>query len=408
MSASAGRQLYRKEVHSLMIHVREEISEIENRLLSIRHDIHTHPELSGKEYRTAEIIRHFLDEHGVRWSAVGVTGTYAEIPCRSDGKSVMIRADIDALPIQERSRYPFPSRNDGVMHACGHDVHTAALLGAVSVLARHRDKLNGTVKIVFQQAEESGHGSQFFIKQGLAENVNWIYGFHVSPQYPFGTVVITNETDAASCDRMKIVLHGSASHITKPHLGKDALAAAADIAARLRSLSSYKDPGHRFLVGIGRLTAGTAWNILADTAEIEGTVRTLSPIVREDVLRSVEKIVNDTAAFYGVAAEISFELNAPCLVNDKEAYHTMKQAATKVFSEEKVLNRDVPFGFGADDFAAFSERIKGCLAHLGTAEDHEDTAFPLHSERIFITDKAVSAGAMLLTECVLEHLELKI
>ena len=384
--------------------VKREINEIRDELTAIRHDLHSYPELSGSEYRTAGVIRSFLDGLGLEWTAVGETGTYAVIAGEDKGQNIMIRADIDALPIQEKSRYPYPSKNDGVMHACGHDVHTTALLGAVKILHKHRDELYGNVKIVFQQAEESGHGSHYFIEAGLTADVDRIYGFHVSPNDPIGNIAISDSTDAASCDRMSISFKGRSSHITRPDLGADALAAAADTAMRLRAVSSCTDPMHRILVGIGHLTAGSTWNVLADSAVIDGTVRALSPKARKDALKAVRQITEQTAIFYGVSAEIAFELNAPCLVNDKDAYEVMRKAAADAVGESHVIKRDAPLGFGADDFAAFSERIKGCFAHIGTAEDKEDTAFPMHSDRIYISDNVITTGAELLVRCVLAHI----
>lgn len=383
--------------------VKREINEITDELTAIRHDLHSHPELSGSEYRTAGVIRSFLDGLGLEWTAVGETGTYAVIRGANKGQNIMIRADIDALPISEKSRYAYPSQNDGVMHACGHDVHTSALLGAVKILHRHKDELDGNVMIVFQQAEESGHGSHYFIEAGLTEDVDRIYGFHVSPYDPIGNIAISDSTDAASCDRMTISFKGSSSHITRPHLGADALAAAADTVTRLRAVSSGTDPMHRILVGIGHLAAGNTWNVLADSAEIDGTVRALSPEAREDALKAVRQITEQTAIFYGVSAEIAFELNAPCLVNDKDAYEVMRKAAADAVGESHVIKRDAPLGFGADDFAAFSERIKGCFAHIGTAGEPEDTSLPLHSDRIYISDSVIPTGAELLVRCVLAH-----
>ena len=388
-----------------MIDVRSEIAEIAEEITELRHDLHMHPELSGEEHRTAAVIRGLLDSFGIKWRAVGGTGTYAEIDGAGEGESIMIRADIDALPVTEKSRYGFPSKNDGVMHACGHDVHTAALIGAVKVLSKHRDRLCGKVKIVFQQAEESGHGSQYFINEGLAEDTDRIYGFHVSPYARLGKIVVVKGTDAASCDRLTIRFTGKTSHITRPHLGADALAAAADTALRLGRIHELIDPMHRVLVGIGHINAGNTWNVVADSAVIDGSIRALSEAARADAIAAVRATAEKTAAYYGVTAEVETELNAPCLINDPEAYKVMREAAAAVAGADNIPETDVPFGYGADDFAAFSQKIKGCFAHIGTAEDEEDTQLPLHSGSIYITDKAAAAGAELLTRCVLTHLE---
>ncbi len=387
--------------------IREDFAAIRDELYELRHDLHRHPETSGKEYRTAQRIREELARLGLNWRAVGDTGTLAELRGAFPGPTIILRADIDALPLREESSFPFPSEEDGVMHACGHDVHTTALLGAARLLTSYREKLHGNVRFVFQQAEELGHGSQYFLSEGATDSVERIYGFHVTPDAPLGSVILTDGTDAASCDHMLVRLRGKGAHIAKPHLGSDALLAAADIALRLRELPGRLNPMENVLLGVGRISAGNTWNIIADYAELEGTARALSAASRQTLLAAAEDAIQRTAALYGVSAETEFEQNTPCLVNDACAYETMYAAALDtVGSAERILKQSVPLGFGGDDFAAFAERVPGCFIHLGTArEGRSDTSVPLHSADIVIDDDAIDIGCEILIRCALAHLE---
>ena len=389
--------------------LKEELLSIREELYAFRHDLHRYPELSGSEFRTAKRIREKLSELRLPWHEVGGTGTLAELHGALPGPTIILRADIDALPIREQSFYPYPSENEGVMHACGHDVHATALLGAAKILTAHRETLKGTIRFVFQQAEELGHGSQYFLKEGAADGAERIYGFHVSPDAPLGTTVLTDGTDAASCDHMLVKLRGKGAHIAKPHIGQDSTTAVADIVLHLRAPKSSFDPMENLLIGIGRISSGTAWNIVSDYAEIEGTVRALSMSARKRLLAAVQKTVQYVAEFYGVEAQVEFELNTPCLVNDLKAYETMYAAASATLgSSDKIIRNAVPLGFGGDDFAAFAERIPGCFIHVGTAiENIPDTTVPLHSKNIVIDDRAIDIGCEILTRCALSHLETK-
>ncbi len=386
--------------------VKQELAAIKDELYEIRHDFHAHPELSGKETRTAETIRRELDKLGLKWRAVAGTGTLAELKGSLPGPKIILRADIDALPVTERSRYPFPSENNGVMHACGHDIHATALLGTAKILSMHKDIIRGTILFVFQQAEELGHGSQYFIKEGITNGVSRIYGFHVCPEAALGTVIMTKGIDAASCDHMLIRIKGKGAHISKPHLGNDASLAAADIALRLRDLTSGADPMDNLLIGIGRISSGHTWNVISDYAEIEGTVRTLSMEAREKLLSAAKNVISSIAQLHGVSAEADFELYNPCLINNEEAYKTMYSAALKTLgSGDNIIDKPVPMGFAGDDFSAFSERVPGCFIHVGTAlADEADTAAPLHSADYYVHDEVIPIGCEILIRSVFETL----
>lgn len=259
-------------------------------LVETRRYLHRHPELSMQEYNTAAFIRSELSRFGIEYRAVGETGTFARIDGKTPGKTVLLRADIDALPIREKTGLAFSSENEGVMHACGHDFHTAALLGVAKELSEMRGAFSGTVLLAFQQAEESQHGSKFFEQEGLTKDYDRAFGIHISPAFPVGKIAMTRGTDAASCDYFRITLRGRSAHISKPHLGHDALAAAAELALKLPSIQPRKlDPLESSIIGIGKLTAGTSYNIIANEATLEGSIRTLTFETQEFLQNEVRK-----------------------------------------------------------------------------------------------------------------------
>lgn len=388
--------------------VRPELTNIRDELYEFRRDLHRYPELSGKEVLTSAKIKEKLELYGYDVRIIGGTGLYTELKGGKEGHVIMLRADIDALPIEEKSSYPYPSKHKGIMHACGHDVHASALLGAAKYFALHKEELSGSVRFVFQNAEEQGHGSKYFLEENVTDGVMRIYGFHVSPHIGLGRMLITEGADLASCDSMRICLYGKSSHIASPHLGNDTSVCAADIVMHLRALAGGFNPLEPALIGIGKVSSGTAWNIISDYGEIEGTIRAFSLEQRNILIRSVEEVISKVSALYGVRAETEFELNATCLVNDAGACETAYKAAAATVGEENVTRKHTPFSFISDDFSEFSKDVPGCFIHLGTAvEDREDTKVSLHSPDLYIPDEAVMTGCELLIRCALEHLEIK-
>ncbi|MGN1108033.1 MAG: M20 family metallopeptidase, partial [Oscillospiraceae bacterium] len=286
-------------------------------LIETRRYLHRNPELSMREYNTAAFIRNELSRFGIEYRTVDETGTFARIDGKAPGKTVLLRADIDALPVYEKTGLAFSSENEGVMHACGHDFHTAALLGAAKELSALRDKFSGTVLLAFQQAEESQHGSKFFVREGLTKGYDRAFGIHISPAFPAGKIAMTRGTDAASCDYFKITLRGKSAHISKPHLGNDALAAAAELALKLPSIQPrILNPLDNSVIGIGRLTAGTSYNIIANEAVLEGTIRTLTFETQEFLQNKVRETAVAVAALYDVIPEVELETFAYPVIND--------------------------------------------------------------------------------------------
>lgn len=365
--------------------------------IKTRRRLHQFPELSFKEYKTAEFIRRTLDELGIPWQAVGETGTYGWIEGKGAGsKKVLLRADIDGLPVQEKTGLPFASCHEGVMHACGHDIHTAALLAAAKRLAELRDSFGGTVLLAFQQAEEQGHGALLFREAGLTRGYDRAFGIHIAPDWPLGTVVLSEKADAASCDIIRLRVTGKKSHIAKPHQGRDALQAGAMLAGEIGKLSGRAiDPAASVVVGLGLFKAGTSYNIVADEALLEGTIRAYTRENRLALQEKIRELSKGAELLYGVTVECEFDCFAVPLENNPTVRDEVLETARELLGEDKaVLVRRPAFGFAGDDFSEFLQDCPGAYAHLGVASEQRPASRePLHSERLAPEEEAVVIAA---------------
>ena len=301
-------------------------------LQEFRRTLHRHPELSNHEFETARFVERKLDEWGIPHERVGETGAYAEIRGGlGEGRTVALRADMDALPIQEENDVPYRSECPGVMHACGHDMHTSALLAAAKALQENRDKFAGSVRLMFQQAEEIGEGARLFVRGGKMDGVDRIFGIHTAPDLKLGTVGVKSGPNNASVDCFKVKIHGKAAHVSTPQLGADALFVAAQSVVALQSLITRRtSPIDSVIIGVGKLTAGTAYNIVAEEAYFEGTTRLFTAALRRDVNDMVTRTIHAVAELYGAKAEIEWLDFTPPLENPEDIIADLQQAFDKI------------------------------------------------------------------------------
>ena len=352
-------------------------------------------------FKTTSFIRGELERFGIEYRTVDETRTFGKIvgnkSGNADGKTVLLRADIDALPIKEETGLSCASKNEGVMHACGHDFHTSALLGAAKALSRLRDSFDGTVLLAFQQAEEYGHGSKFFVKEGLTKGYDRAFSVHIAPFYPVGTVALTNGPDSASCDYFKISVKGKPAHISKPHYGKNALLAAAEIASALTKLhSTFLNPIENAVIGIGTLHAGSSWNIIAKEAVLEGTIRTFSHEVQTLLINKITEQAKAIAGLYETEAEVEFENFTPSLINDEDSFKEAYRVSAELLGEKNIVTDSRSLlDFGADDFAEFIRYEKGVYVHVGAANDDENSRLTLHNSRLTPDEGALKIAAEL-------------
>lgn len=377
-----------------MISMKEVIEAVEREreyLVALRRYFHKHPELSLKEYHTAKKVEKELDFFGIPHKRVGETGVLATLSHITDAgtaKKIILRADMDALPVTEKNCTEYKSENPGVMHACGHDAHTAALLGAAKILKEKEKTLNGTVEFFFQQAEEIGGGARQFLKADCLKEADRILGIHMQPGLPVGTVSVKAGECNASVDYFKITIHGKSAHVSTPHLGVDALYIASQIVVSIQSvLARGLNPLEVGVVGIGKLSAGSNYNIVAGEAVLEGTTRAFNEETRAFLNRRVQEIAQTTAQMHGAEAEVIFEDYTGPLVNDEEAAEEVAKLGEELLGSKKVLTGQ-PRNMLGDDFAEYLREVKGLFLFVGSAGGKE-TSYPLHHEKFDLDETAI-------------------
>ncbi len=360
---------------------------------------HQEPELSGHELRTRAKVVQALDELGLRSRTFdGLAGVVAVIGPDRPGPVVALRADMDALPLTEQTGLPFRSRTPGAMHACGHDVHMAALLGAAAILTRRAGRLGGPVKLLFQPSEEDGDvgGALPMIERGALDEprVDFVVGQHVDPGVALGSVGWTIGPAMAAADTFRIVVRGRGGHASTPHQGPDAILVAAEIVTALQALvSRIRDPLDPVVVSVGQIHGGTRHNILPDQVVLEGTVRTLRPETRDLMERSLRRRVRGVASSLGAGVTISYLRGYLALINPPEATRTVVRALATEFGADRTVEMPRPL-MGAEDFARYLERVPGTFLRLGVAT--EGTPASLHSATFAPDERALVVGAAAL------------
>ena len=332
-------------------------------LTDLRRHFHAHPEVSLKEYETCKKIEAELDSMGIPHKRIGETGVYGWIDGKKagDGVTVALRADIDALAMDDLKEVSYHSQNAGVCHACGHDAHTATLLTAAKILKAKENEFSGQVRLFFQQAEEIGQGARQFVQAGLLDGVTRVFGAHVTSHLDSGKISLTAGPQNASCDYFKIQIHGKGAHVSTPQLGVDALYIASQIVVQLQTIVSRNtDPLETVVVGVGKLEAGTQYNIVAEHAVLEGTTRSFLPEVRKFTNDRVVRIAKETAALYGAEAEVEFLDFAAPLVNDAKAVEEVTAVTAEFLPREDIIS-DFEKALGADDFADYLTVTRGCM-----------------------------------------------
>ncbi len=366
-------------------------------LVELRRTFHRHPELSMQEVQTAQRIETELDRLGIPHSRVGGTGVLGVIHGSRPGSHVIaLRADIDALPIQETASVPYCSQVDGVMHACGHDAHTACLLGAAKLLSEDRDNFGGEVRLIFQPGEEIGQGAEDFIEAGALDGVERVFGLHTAHEIPAGTVSLTPGINNAAVDQFRIVIQGKAAHVSTPQLGADAVYIGSLIVNAVQALVTRRSsPVEPVLVGIGTFHSGTTYNALADSAVLEGTTRTITKEMRQQLRRDITTLCRETAQLYGGSAEVQWNGICSALWNDaqvcQEAVDTLSDLMPEV-----TFRQDRPLSLAGDNFAELNQTIAGAYAYLGSGNPAKpDTLNPAHNGKFNLDEDTLAIGAAL-------------
>lgn len=379
-------------------------------LTATRRDLHMHPELGFQEFRTAGIVADQLNALGYEVIAgVGKTGVVGLLPGGQPGdRTVLLRFDMDALPIEEANDVPYRSQTPGVMHACGHDAHVAVGLGVAKVLAKYRDQLPGTIKLMFQPAEEGLGGALAMIADGVLDRIgppaDRALGLHVSSMHHLGTAAMRVGPMMAAGASLTITVNGRGGHGAMPHDTVDAVVVAAQIIVALQTIVARNtDPDATAVVTIGSITAGNAGNVIAETAVMRGTIRSFTPEVKALLRRRVPEVAQGVAAALGASADVFINEGVDATVNSAAPTAVMQAAVAKVLGEEQI---DMNFRTtGGEDFSAVLARVPGNFFMLGARNDERGFNAPHHNPRFDIDERCLPQGVAILCDAALEVLK---
>lgn len=345
------------------------LEQLTETLISIRRNLHEHPELSYEEFETTKAIKNWLEEKNITIINSSLeTGVIAEISGNNSGPLIAIRADIDALPIQEETNLPYASKFHGKMHACGHDFHTASIIGAAYLLKEKEASLNGTVRFIFQPAEESSNGACKVIEAGHLHGVQAIFGMHNKPDLPVGTIGIKDGPLMAGVDRFEIEIHGVGTHAAVPDAGVDPIVASSQIVMALQTIVSRNiSSSHNAVVSVTNIHSGNTWNVIPEKATLEGTVRTFQAETREKIPALMKRIIQGVSDALGVKTEFRFYPGPPAVHNDTSLTNLSTQVAEKMN-----LNIISPTpSMAGEDFSFYQQEIPGSFIFMGTSGTHE-------------------------------------
>jgi len=390
--------------------IRPKVKEIEEWLRELRRDFHRHPEPRFQETRTSAKVAEYLESFGIEvLTGVGGTGVVGLFRGASPGKTFAIRADMDALPIQEETGADYSSCKPGFMHACGHDAHMTMALGAARVLASSSELsglINGQVKFIFQPAEEGGHGAREMIANGTLENpkVDTIVAAHVAPLIPFGTVGIYLREACASADAFHVKITGKGAHAAYPHLSCDPVIGGAQLITAIQSIVSRNtDPSQGLVVSVTQVQAGTATNVIPEEIKIAGTIRALNEENRQLAMNRLEELVQNICLAHGLRGEIIFGDGYPIMRNHEPVSRFVEEVAAEMLGEDKVIIRQPKFG--SEDFAYFLERCPGAGYELGCSNEVKGITHMLHTPQFDMDEDVLPLGVELYLRLIQRYFE---
>ncbi len=385
------------------INIRKEVEKISNEIIATRRDIHKYPELGFEVHRTAGLVADRLTELGFDVkTGVGKTGIVADLK-GSKGLTIALRADMDALPLQEIGDSEFKSINDGVMHACGHDGHTAMLLGAARVLANKKDKIRGTVRFLFQPGEEGEGGARFMIEDGCLEGVDEVYGIHLWNYQKYGEVGVKEGPILAAADEFKITIKGTGGHGAAPQGSVDAVVVSAHLITALQTIVSRNtNPLESTVVSIGMINGGYNFNIIADEVVLQGTARSYTEENRQMIKRRMQEIIDGIGQSFGATIDFIYRDGYPPTVNDKGVYEKLLASAKKIVGK----GADYPYlSMGGEDFSYYAQKIPGCFFFVGSAPENQPfRSVPHHCSHFDIDERALLVGASIFVQLIEDQL----
>ncbi len=384
--------------------VHPEVLKIKNNIIETRRDFHKHPELSFQEFRTSKIVAERLEQYGIKVQKnIGKTGVVGVLRGNQDGPTIALRADMDALPIQETGDVEYKSINKGVMHACGHDAHTAMLLGAAEVLSQLKDKIKGEVRFIFQPAEEGYAGAKFMIADGAIDGVDEIYGMHVWNYQPSGTIGIQDGPVMAAADMFTIKIQGVGGHGAAPQGTVDCVIVASHLIQALQTIVSRNtNPLESTVVSIGQINGGYNFNIIADEVILKGTARAYTETNKQLIKSRIKEIINGIEQMYGATIKLQYKDGYPPVINNTSITKKLSEVAIKVAGKDQVIK---PYlSMGGEDFSYFANEVPGCFFFLGSSpKDRAPMSTPQHCSHFDIDEDAMLLGSSIFVELVLNN-----
>jgi amidohydrolase len=372
-------------------------------LIALRRDIHAHPELGFDTHRTADVIAQELQRLGFEpQTGVGKTGVMLDIHGAESGPSLLLRADMDALPIEEKTGLPYASVWPGKMHACGHDLHTATLLGVAATLKELQPLLKGSVRLIFQPAEETTEsGAAAMIADGAADGQDMAITFHNRPELAVGNILLTRGASTASCDEFDVQVIGISGHAARPHAAADPIVATAYLITQLQTIISREmDPAQSAVLTVGHIEGGAIHNIIPDSCLFRGTVRARSAASRDHIEAAFRRVCAGVALSMNVKVEINYQRGVPPLLNDDRMVDLAEQSITRQFKQQPEVQQGR--SFGAEDFSYFSDRVPACQIHIGSAQPGRNDH--VHNSDYQPDEGCISVGAIALTRLTLDIL----
>ena len=387
--------------------IKEKAENIKDYIIEMRRHFHQNPELSLEEFETTKKIVNELEKMGIEVSTFkdGLTGCIGTIKGAKEGKTLLLRADIDALSIHEKTNLEFASRVDGKMHACGHDCHAAMLLGVAKILSEMKDKFSGNIKLFFQAAEEIGLGAKLSIEQGVMDNVDACYGVHVTPRFESPKINMQYGERMAATDVFKLTVEGTSSHGSSPHLGHDAIVASAAIITALQTIvSRINNPLKPAVVTIGTIKGGQRFNIIANEVIMEGNVRTFDEIFRKEIETHIREIAESVAKAHSCTAKLEYRYGTGVVLNkDKNLVDIAQNAVKKLYGEDSLVEMEKITG--GEDFSLLMEKAPGIFGYIGTRNPKVPGSEKINHHECFTVDEdALIRGTAVAVQFALDYL----
>lgn len=383
----------------------EKAKEIKDWLIELRRDFHMHPEPSFEEFRTSKVIEEKLKEMNIEVIRIGETGILGILKGKQPGKVIALRADTDALSVNEETGLPFASKNPGFMHACGHDTHISMLLGAARILSAMRNEITGTIKFIFQPAEECAGGAKSMVKGGVLENpkVDMIYGMHIASAIEVGEVIAQEGKFMASGDEWNLTIKGKSCHGSSPWEGHDAIICATSIITGLQTIvSRVNDARNPIVVNVGTINGGERYNVIAGKVRLTGMNRAFTKEAREAMPKWMEKIIKSTCEAYDCTYEFDYKMGFDVTINDEKATEFVKASVGKIVGEDNILGAEM--GMGSEDFSEYLKEVPGMIMMLGGGNKEKGYKFPQHSNYYMVDEDCLPIGAACYVQVARDYL----